>query len=265
MPNPTPGFPSLTLQSLERLIFLVIMAGTASAATLNLTPTQDATLYEDSTGSVANGAGEYLLIGRTNQASNSRRRGLLQFDITSLPAGALVTSATLQMHLELVNTANVNVSLYPATTAWTSGPADPLGNESTGVAAVLGDTTWLHASMPSVWATPGGDFRNTPSATMLVTTTVGYFQWTGSGLVADVLQWQANPAANFGWLLAADETTGQTAKRFESANSSTVAFRPMLTLEYTAVPEPGSNLLVLMVIIAVAGRKSRCRVGNESP
>lgn len=244
------------------LLCLAFISTPIPAATLNLTPIQDATLYEDAAGSAANGAGEFLLIGRTNQTVNSRRRGLLSFDLTCLPPGAIVTSAALQMHLELVSTADVNVSLHTVTTFWTAGPSDPSGNESSGVTAVLGDSTWLHANKPTLWNTPGGDFNIKPSATTLVTNAVGYFQWTGDAILADVLQWQADPTKNFGWLIAANETVGQTAKRFDSTNSATVEFRPSLILQYSYIPEPSSTLLYLSAATAIAGRRSRYRVGD---
>ncbi len=238
----------MLLQLPFTLIASLILLGCATlapAAILTLTPVQDAVLYEDPTGTAANGSGEFLLVGRTNQASNSRRRSLLQFDLSTLPAGAIITSATIQLHLTIVSTADTGISLYVVTSAWTAGPSDPIGNESTGVTAVLGDTTWLQSSKPTLWTTAGGDFLPTASATTTVTSTSGYFQWTSAALIADTQNWLANPASNYGWLLAGDETIPQSAKKFESSNSTTSQFRPQLTLEYIQLPEPTQALLLL--------------------
>jgi hypothetical protein len=64
-------------------------AGAASAATVTLAPSKDNTLIETSpaVGELSNGQGA-IFAGRTNQAAGSSlRRGLMAFDLSSLPAG----------------------------------------------------------------------------------------------------------------------------------------------------------------------------------
>ncbi len=238
---------------------LCLWAGTATparAATLQLEPARDALIYEDSSGITANGAGEFLLAGRTNQASGSRRRSLLQFDFASLPAGAIITSASLQLHLVTVTTADLAVSLHRLTTPWTAGAANPTGNESSGATALTGDSTWLHASFPgTLWTTPGGDHATTPSASSVVTSAAGFFNWTSPALAADVQQWLELPASNAGWMLRGDEISPQTAKRFDSADSSTPDWRPRLTLTYDLIPEPSSAILLLSGLAILLGSR----------
>ena len=220
------------------------------AATLQLEPVKDALIYEDASGITANGAGEFLLAGRTNQASGSRRRSLLQFDFTPLPAGAVITSASLQLHLVTVTTADLAVSLHRLTTPWTAGASNPTGNESSGATALTGDSTWLHASFPgTLWTAPGGDHAATPSASSTVTGAAGFFTWTSPALAADVQQWLELPSTNAGWMLRGDEISPQTAKRFDSADSATPDWRPRLTLTYDLIPEPSSPLLLLSSLV----------------
>ena len=224
------------------------------AATLQLEPVKDGVLYEDASGTTANGAGEFLLAGRTNQATGSRRRSLLQFDFNALPAGALITSASLQLHLVTVTTADLAVSLHRVATPWTAGTANPTGNESSGAAALTGDNTWLHASFPgTLWTTPGGDHAATPSAAVTVSSTAGFFTWNSPGLAADVQQWLELPATNAGWILRGDEVSPQTAKRFDSADSPTADWRPRLTLTYGIIPEPSAVTLLLTTLAALFG------------
>lgn len=221
-----------------------LLPRSAKAATLVLTPAADAVLYEDPAGAQANGAGEFLFAGRTNQASNQRRRSVLRFDLSSLPAGAVVTSASIQLHMVAVITADVNVDLHRVTSGWTAGPANPASFEGNGVAAAAGDTTWLFASYNTLtWSQPGGDAAPAASASTLIGALEGYYTWSTPGMVSDVQAWQTAPAANFGWMLRTDELVAQTAKRFDSGDSLTPALRPQLTLEYTIVPEPSLGAL----------------------
>ena len=63
----------------------------ASSETVNvqLAPSKDNTLYEDASGNISNGAGDYLFAGTTaTAASGAIRRGVIAFDIAgSIPAG----------------------------------------------------------------------------------------------------------------------------------------------------------------------------------
>ena len=58
----------------------------SSSPTLSVTlsPSKDNTLYEEPGGALSNGAGQYLFVGRTAQATNSIRRGLIQLGVTKL-------------------------------------------------------------------------------------------------------------------------------------------------------------------------------------
>ena len=73
-------------------------------------------------------------------------------------------------------------------------------------------------------------------------------------MVADVQDWLDNPAANFGWLLQGDESHGQTAKRFNSGESTTGSnVPPALSITYH-VPEPSALVLLAAgAVIAAAG------------
>lgn len=232
-------------------IALVGMAGLgacfpAAAATVSLVPVADATIYEESSpAATANGAGEFLLAGRTNQAANSRRHSLLRFDLSALPVGATISSATLRLHLIAVNTADTSISLHRLTTAWTEGPANPAGNESTGVAAAIGDVTWLAASQSSLlWTSAGGDADANPSATTTVGAAAGLVSWSSPTMVSEAQAWLDLPATNFGWLLRDGESTPQTAKRFASRENADPALRPELIIEFTPVPEPSTVWLL---------------------
>ena len=123
-------------------------------ATLELLPSADAALYEDSAGTIGNGTGQYLFAGRTNQGQNSVRRGLIRFDLQSIPDGAVVNSVALTLNASRINDPSV-VSLHRLTSDWTEGPTDPPSSEGQGAAAQNGDAHWLF-----MWARwPMGQIR----------------------------------------------------------------------------------------------------------
>ncbi len=243
-----PRFAEILLLSVALLAALASLAP-AAAATLRLTPIADASLYEETTTSTANGSGEFLLAGRTNQAAFSRRRSLLRFDLSALPQGTSITAVSLHLHLTTVSTATTTLSLHRVTSPWSEGPANPAGNESAGLPATTGDVTWLSSHHPeTTWSSPGGDFLPTASASATVGTTEGIVSWSDARLIDDLAAWTTHPAANFGWLLRDPESSPQTAKRFASSDHPDPAMHPILTIEFTPVPEPATASL-----LAVAG------------
>src|SRR5262245_23095005 len=136
------------------MLTLVLAAVLAST---ELSAVRDNTMYQESS-DVSNGAGEDIFTGRT---SSNNRRALIAFDLTSIPAGSVVQSATL--HLTLTQAPPVmdtrNVSLHRVQASW--GEAGSLAGPpgGTGAQAEPGDATWGERFWGStLWTTPGGDF-----------------------------------------------------------------------------------------------------------
>ena len=199
-----------------------------------LVPTRDATLYESATGALANGAGQQLFVG-VNSSPALKRRTLLHFDIAgSVPAGARITSVTLLMTSNRSNQpVSLGLQLHRVGASWTEGTSVASGSEGGGATAAAGDATWLHRSYPSsTWATPGGDFAATPSATA-ASQQLGPVWFAGtSQLVADVQDMLDNPASNHGWLVRSNELVAGETRRFSSRENSAINERPLLTVSW---------------------------------
>lgn len=220
--------------------------GPAEAETATLTPSADNTLYESASGSLSNGAGAYLFAGNTgsNQTdAQNTRRALLRFDVAgAVPAGATVTAASLTLRASRVaSSAARTLGLHRATTAWGEGSSNDTGNEGDGTAAQSGDATWLHTfHATGFWASPGGDFVASASASQSVTTSSAVYTWTSSAMATDVQGWLDTPSSNHGWIVLGDESTSATAKRFDSREATTAANRPTLIVTYTPPPATGA-------------------------
>ena len=59
-------------------------------------------------------------------------------------------------------------------------------------------------------------------------------------MAADIQQWLDDPASNYGWILAGNESANQTTKRFATRENSDEGHRPLLTVEYTGGEAPAA-------------------------
>jgi FtsP/CotA-like multicopper oxidase with cupredoxin domain len=238
--------PQLAARTLMATILAAGIALPARSETVTLEAVRDNTLYQTSTGSLSNGAGEHVFAGRSNQADSlSRRRALLAFDVASqLPPGSTVVSATLTLRLSRTRTSTLrSVTAHRLLADWGEGASDAEGQEGDGAPAEPGDATWLHTFYDTdFWATPGGDFVSTPSAQTQVGGT-GFYDWTSAQLAADVQGWLDDPGSDFGWVLIGEESASATAKRFESRENSNVVRRPRLTIEFLPPADTGACCL----------------------
>src|SRR5205814_1964951 len=121
------------------------------------------------------------------------RRGLIAFDLSSIPANATVTGASLTMTLSRTGPFYPDdISLRKALANWGEGASNAGNPGGHGAQAQSGDATWLHTFYStSFWTNPGGDFSSTSSATTTVELWNQDYVWSGSGLLADVQAWIA--------------------------------------------------------------------------
>jgi hypothetical protein len=226
------------------VVAAVSAIGSASLAdTINLVSTRDNTLYDDPTGALSNGAGQFFFVGDT--AAGLRRRALVRFDLSGIPAGATITNVTLTLHMSMAAGGATDVSAFRVLSDWGEGASVAAGNGGAGAPAATGDATWLHTFFnTSLWATPGGDFAASSSATTSVNGVASY-NWSSAGLLGDVQQWISTPSSNFGWILRGDEVALSTSKRFDTRENTTASFRPALTIDYIPLPAPGAMTVLL--------------------
>ena len=221
---------------------LLLFAHSAAADVITIGASKDNTLYEDSSGSLSNGAGKRFFAGLND--SGEIRRGLIEFDVAgSIPAGSNVTAVSLSLYMSRTKAGSETVRLHLLFAEWGEAGSIASGEEGGGASALTGDATWLHTFYPSsFWSSPGaaGDFASTASASMAVDKE-GFYTWSSAQMAADVQAWLMDPSLNHGWIVIGAEPAGgqKTSKRFESRQSNDLNRRPQLTITFD--PPGGST------------------------
>lgn len=225
-----PVLPALTV--LTVLLSIALFPAWSAADTVEIQAIRDNTLFQDAEGDTSNGAGTGVFCGRNSQGRI--RRGLLAFDLRSaLPSPARLDSAILVLRMSTSSDVTPRVlSLHRVLADW--GEGGSVSGGGGGAPAQAGDATWLHTFYPSVlWSTVGGDFAPASSASITVPEAAGDYAWRSATLTGDVQGWIEQGATNFGWILVGDESVPNTARRFDSRESTTPATRPRLVLHYS--------------------------------
>jgi hypothetical protein len=207
------------------LLSLVLLGSIANesarAAVMALNPSQDTYLSEHFAG--PNGKAVDMVIGTQGSTSGlTKNRGLIQFDLSSLPPGAVVNSVTLRLTVsrQPSTPANSNFHLHRLLRPWDAS-----------------ESTWPLRLGEEDWDIPGGqegtDFSVTSSASVFVADLVEDTFPSTPQLVADVNAWLTDPSTNHGWLVKTeDESIGYTARRFASAEGGPAA--PLLEIDFAA-------------------------------
>ena len=200
-----------------------------------LIPTQDNTLYLRGDEALSNGGGPNFFVGKTK--SLGLRRGLLQFDVTTIPFDAEIRSVKLILNMDRSRAGEYVVGLHKVTNSWGESSSIAVKGGGLGGDAQVGDATWKYRFYPEeLWDNEGGDFDVEPTASLLVDG-VGEYRWDDEKMVEDVNTWVDDSATNHGWLLLGDESASFSAKRFVSSNSEDIAKIPTLIIRYELANE----------------------------
>lgn len=226
------------------LAFLVLSSELFPQTTITTSASKDNTIFETPEGN-SNGKGIHFFAGRTGVMSgNSRRRALITFDLSQIPTGATIQSASLTLPMTKTSSGAQAVALHRVSADWGEGSSNAGNiNDGDGALAQSGDATWVHRFFNTdFWTNDGGDFNPTPSASISVSGIRSYTWGSTAAMVADVQSWIDNPSTNFGWIIIGNEAANSTTKQFASRESSANPPQLSVTFLVTDVADDGENL-----------------------
>jgi len=250
--------------------FVVAEASGDTTATASLVAVANTTLfsaYPD------NNFGTSLIETGAN-GIGSPGRGLIRFDLSSIPANATFTDAQITMQVvklppgdQHAGPSDSDFGMYAMLVPWVAGT----GSGVKGLPAQTGETTWNErlAGVASWQASGGGmgfDFASSPSTSAFIGTALGPVTWGASPqMLSDLQSWLTNPSTNYGYLMMSDaEDTAGSGRRFDSIQSAGPDdIAPTLTVTYTipVIPEPCTGLLLLTTACScLMGRTKRRRL-----
>jgi Bacterial Ig domain/Immunoglobulin domain len=204
-----------------------VLGNHVPAATVTLNPVADAYIRQfDPDRTLGDYGSEPSLVSGAlgSRAQFEVRRTLLRFDLSAIPAGAVVSSVTLQITTVMIPLSPVNSTfdIRRVLQSWSEGGVSWNSRSGAG-------TPW---QVPG--ATGSGDSVSTPSSFIAVGSAnfANYTFPSTAGLVADVQAWVNDASLNFGWLLISEnEVAPETARRFGSRENDT--HPPVLTISYS--------------------------------
>ncbi|SEN08647.1 Protein of unknown function [Stigmatella aurantiaca] len=188
--------------------------------------TRDAMIEEERPGANHGGDTRLSASGDTPAGSGNENYILLQWDVSSIPAQAIVRSASISVTVS--DKADQSYGFYELTRAW---------NES--------QVTWEKADSSHAWASKGADGsgdRNTLSLGAVKASSTGTYTVALNASGLEVVQkWVAAPSLNRGLLIANKDNDNRLEIR--SSEYSTTSARPQLTVvwELPSGEEPGGG------------------------
>ena len=194
---------------LVALLFVTFLppahAGGNVAVTRTFQPSSADCFIDEANKDTNYGAETYIEV---KSRQNKNERSLLTFDLTQIPSGSSVSSATLSLNAYTVPGTGRTYEAWRATTTWAESTA-----------------TW---NLPPNYA---------GSASASAGETSGWMAWSSATLTSDVQGWVTDSSTNYGWMIndSAESATGQGHTiDFYSRRHGTAATHPKLTVTYTA-------------------------------
>lgn len=234
------------------LIFAVSLAllfvNIAYCATFQVTATQDA--YIDADNADSNYGSETDLY--VESYVYEQRRTLIQFDLSSIPAGAEVTSATLKLYYATYSSSVVEGESPGGRIYWAYRVTQPWTENG---------ITWNKYDGTNSWTTPGGEYTGTGGASLTMPSSMP--RWVEWDVTTIVEAWIEDSQPNHGFLIKdADETMTRNNWVWASFRSSDYSTQPdknpILEISYTqpnfVVPEVAiGSIMAVAAMFAALG------------
>lgn len=213
----------LGIGGFSRLFHLILVAilvisvfAVASATTTTIQPSNaDSHMYKFlSTVNYGSNADIYI-----SPWNGCEKRGIVIFDLSSIPSGAQVTSATLHLHEYSPLGSTRTIGVHRVTSSWTEG-----------------GVTWNSRDGTTDWGTAGGDFISTSTDEKSISWIDGS-KWDSWDVTSDASAFVSGTYSNYGWIIKDENESadGDFYWQFKSKEHSSSDLRPKLEVIYRLV------------------------------
>jgi hypothetical protein len=204
------------------IVVLIGLSGTAAADIRNLTSSADTQLTENSPAANYGGATSLKVDGDDPGGSGKDASSLLRWDLSSVPAGSKVDSASVTVNV--TNPSSQTYQIYDLERPWVESAA-----------------TWLQYASGSAWQAAGakGSLDRGSQVGSISAPSTGKQTFTLSPAL--VQRWLDNPASNQGIIIA--NATNTDGIDFSSRQDADASLRPTLSMNYsgTTTPPPSTS------------------------
>ena len=196
-------------------LFLTLFSISFAQNSVTIFPSADADIYAGAT--TANyGSCEEIWVGGSPIC-----RSLLHFGLTTVPPGATIISAFLEMDVTYSSGTNVQINVHQITNNWDEGSGTCGGTTNMPV-------SWTRRMGTTNWGSSGGDFSSTVAATASVGDE-GIYSWDVTTLVTN---WSTG-TANYGVLFKFATESGSNVKYFATKENADPDLQPRLIVTYS--------------------------------
>jgi hypothetical protein len=143
-----------------------------------------------------------------------KKRFIIDFYPTGVPAGAVVEKATISMQAADIYGSAPTLVMYEIKKLWFEM-----------------QVTWNQYSTGNSWTAPGGDFTATAASNAVsVSQADTWYTWTVN---KELIQEKIDTGVTQGFIVVATDETGDREANIKTSEYGTVAERPVLTIYYT--------------------------------
>ena len=156
--------------------------------------------------------------------AGTRERGLFKFNLSSIPAGAVITSGTLYLY-RILGTGSGNVNVHRVMSDWTEGTGP-----CQGTAEMV--SNWNQRAAGTNWTTAGGDYNATVEASAVSNTVASTVSWNILSLIQG---WYNGTYSNYGLIIKGESESTYNQMTFATREYTTTTKRAKLVIIYTVV------------------------------
>ena len=198
------------------------------------------------------GASTDINVGNQAGGATQQNRGLMKLDISALPSGIVINSATLTLRCLAEDAADdEDVSVHRGVSVWYEGvEAGAVPDTEEGSTWAERDGWGSEAWTGGAGGVAGTEYRATATDTTTITGAGAFFNWN---VKDDVERYYSGASNNRGWwIINDDEVNANTQKQFVSSDGANPTFRPQLVIEYDFLPMGSSTGLASAIGIGLS-------------